>query len=94
MLTQHMFLKLYTYNHMTNLRLLDLAARVTPDQWSQTWQFGQRSLHETLFHLLTVEEEWFQFCQRGTPNWNYRRIGDYPDAESLRVAVRRVSCLS
>lgn len=83
MLAKTMLLKMFEYNHFINNRLLELAANVTPEQWDAPQDFGQRSIHETFFHLLVVQEEWRWLCETGQPIWNYRAISDYPDAASL-----------
>jgi uncharacterized damage-inducible protein DinB len=85
MRSPEMLLKMFDYNYRTNQHLLTLAAKVTPDQWTATLESGMRGLHETLFHLLIVEEEWLYFCEQGTPRFDYRLIGDYADVESLRT---------
>ncbi|HEX2618873.1 MAG TPA: DinB family protein [Phototrophicaceae bacterium] len=85
MLSTTMLLTMFEYNYQTNNRLLDLAAKATPEEWDAPQEAGQRSLHATLFHLLTVEEEWIEFCEHGKPNFDYRNLADYPDVASLRA---------
>lgn len=85
MFSKTMLLTMFAYNDYINRELLDIAAKVTAEQWAAPQDFGQRSLHETLFHLLVVEEEWFYLCEHGTPIWDYRKIEDYPDVASLRA---------
>lgn len=80
-----MLLTMFEFNHVTNNRLLDVAAVLTPEQWTTPLDEGQRSLHETLFHLLTVEEEWGYLCRHKQSRFRYRQINDYPDAASLRT---------
>lgn len=83
MLSKTMFLTMFEFNYVTNKRLLTAATVLTPEQWSTPLDAGQRGLHETLFHLLTVEEEWLYLCRNNLSRFRYRRIEDYPDAASL-----------
>jgi uncharacterized damage-inducible protein DinB len=84
-LSKTMFLTTFEFNHVTNNRLLDIATVLTPEQWSTPLDAGQRSLHETFFHFLTVEEEWIYLCQNKQSRFRYRPIEDYPDVASLRA---------
>jgi uncharacterized damage-inducible protein DinB len=90
MLAPNMILTMFQYGHDTNNRLLDKAAQVTPEQWDARQEADQRSLHETLFHILAVEEEYLALCQHGQPIWNSRSFADYPDAASLRTFSNQV----
>jgi len=85
MLAPTMLLMMFQYSHDTNKRLLDKAANVTPDQWDARQEADQRSLHETLFHIVTVEEEYLSLCQHGQPIWNSRPFKDFPDVASLHT---------
>lgn len=84
MLGKTMLLKMFDYSHATNNRLLDRAVSVTPEQWDLRQDYGQRSLHETFFHILAVEEEWQIYCQHQRAAWDERHIQDYPNVDSLR----------
>lgn len=86
MLSPVILLNWFDYNHEINNRLLDLAANLTSAQWHAHQAFGrQTSLHETLFHVLTVEEEWLSLCESRTPRFGFRSVGSYPDVASLRA---------
>jgi uncharacterized damage-inducible protein DinB len=85
MLGKAMLLLMFRYNYETNNRLLDLAAKVTAEQWDAPQEAGQRSLHQTLFHIMVVEEEWLHLCQCGESIWDTRSFVAYPDAASLRA---------
>jgi uncharacterized damage-inducible protein DinB len=86
MLSQILVLNWFDYNHEINNRLLELAAKVTPKQWDMPHNFGRcTSLRETLFHVLSVEEEWLALCETGTPDFGFRSLDDYPDAASLQT---------
>lgn len=90
MLGANILLTMFQYNHQINRRLLDLAGEVTPEQWDAPQEAGQRSLHETLFHLLVVEEEYLHLCRYGKPIWESRQYADFPNAELLRVFNQRI----
>ncbi|MEO8393615.1 MAG: DinB family protein, partial [Chloroflexota bacterium] len=84
MLAPTMLLTMFQYNHDINTHLINKAAEVTPEQWDAGQEADQRSLHETLFHILAVEEEWLFFCQTTQPPvWGWRPFSDYPDVPSL-----------
>ncbi len=86
MQSKELFLKMFAYNYHINSRLLNLAANLTPEQWDEKQDIGrQSSLRETMFHILTVEEEWFHFCEHGTSKFGFRKFSDYPDVVSLRT---------
>jgi uncharacterized damage-inducible protein DinB len=86
MLGKVMLLTWFDYNHEINNRLLGGTAHITPEQWEAPQTFGRcTSLHETLFHVLSVEEEWLELCESGRPNFAFRSIEDYPDVVSLRA---------
>ncbi len=83
MLSRTILLEMFKYNYDTNIRLLKLAKNITPVQWGEPQPAGQRSMHQTFFHLLVVEEEWVVLCEHGNPRWDYRLIENYSDVESL-----------
>lgn len=86
MLSQVMLHHWFDYNHEINNRLLGLAANTTPEQWNAPQNFGrQTSLHETLFHVLSVEEEWLSLCEQGKPKFGIRLLKDFPHAVSLQA---------
>jgi len=76
---------MYQYSHDTTNRLLDLATKVTPEQWDTPQEAGQRSLHQTLHHLIVVEEEYLHLCQTGHTIWASQPIERYPNATSLHA---------
>jgi len=86
MLSKVMILKMFDYSHHINTRLLDLAAKLTPEQWDEPQDIGRRSsLHETLFHVLIVEEEWLYLCEHEVTRFAFRQIENYPDVAALRA---------
>ena len=84
MLGKTMIVAMYHYNHLTNNRLLDLAGRVTAEKWDAPQEAGQRSLHETAFHMV-VEDEWLHLVRHGEPIWDQLPASDYPDVRTLRA---------
>ena len=81
-----MLLTMFQYGHDTNNRLLNKAEEATPEQWDARQEADQRSLHETLFHIFMVEDEWLDFCQhKAPPVWESRPFERYPDVPSLRA---------
>lgn len=85
MLSTTMLLTIFQYDHDTNNRLIDLAANVTSEQWDAPQEAGQRSLHETMFHILAVHEEWLSLCVNEQPVWGIAKFDRYPNAASLRA---------
>ena len=85
MLGATILMTMFRYDHDKNEQLLALAERVTAHEWSEPQPSGQRSLHETLFHILAVVEEYLVLCETGQATWGARKISDYPDAASLRT---------
>ena len=84
--SKDMLLKMFDFNHHINTRLLRLAANLTPEQWDAPQDIGRcTSLRETLFHVLTVEEEWFYFCEHGITHFGFRSLADFPDVVSLHT---------
>jgi uncharacterized damage-inducible protein DinB len=74
---------MFRYNHDINAGLLELSARLTPEQWNAPQDAGQRSLHQTLFHILAVEEEYLSLIQNGLPIWETQMFDSFPDPASL-----------
>jgi len=76
-------LLLLAYNSWANAQLLDLAARLTPDQLTRDLSTSHRSLHETLTHILAAEWVWLKRCQGSSP----KALLDpkqFPDLSALR----------
>lgn len=90
MLGATILLTMFRYDHDKNEQLLALAERVTPQEWAEPQPSEQRSLHETLFHILAVAEEYLVLCETGEVTWGKRSTADYPDAASLRAFNDRI----
>lgn len=82
-----LLLTMFDFNHSINTRLLDIAAELPLEQWDAPQTIGRAtSLHETYFHIVTVEEEWRIFCETGGKHcWGFRPEADFPDAASLKA---------
>lgn len=72
------------YSHDVNSELLGVCERLSPEQWDAPNSLGLGSLHETAFHVIRVEEEWFELCRTGTPQFGLRALEQFPDIASLR----------
>jgi uncharacterized damage-inducible protein DinB len=85
MYARSLLLTMFDFNHSINTRLLGIAAELPPVQWDAPQTVGRAtSLHETCFHIVTVEEEWRLLCETsGTHYWGFRPEADYPDPASL-----------
>ena len=86
MLSKLILLKMFDFNYQRNTRVLDFAAKLSAEQCNAPQDIGRRtSLRETLFHILTVEEEWFYFCEHGVTNFGNQRLDAFPDVAALRT---------
>lgn len=86
MLAKTMIVTKFEYNYASNKRLLDLAMKVTPEQWADgTMQYSRGNLHTTLYHTLTVEQMWVHMCQHRGVMPALPSIDDLPSAESLQT---------
>ena len=52
------FRLLYAYNHWANVRLLDRAEQLTPEQLHAPNPGGFGSVHDTFVHLMETEFFW------------------------------------
>jgi uncharacterized damage-inducible protein DinB len=76
-------ISLYEYGAWVNGRLLDAAASVTPEQFTQKVLPGFGSLHLTLVHLLGAEVLWFARWQGLSPI-TILAPADLPDVKAIR----------
>lgn len=60
---------LYEYTFWANRRILDAAARVTPEQFIAATPLGLGTLRNTLVHLLDDSIAWRNLCQTGTTEY-------------------------
>jgi uncharacterized damage-inducible protein DinB len=73
---------LYDYYYWATKKILAQAEQVTPEQWSGPPPVGDRSLCETLAHMLDAEAGWRHSCSRPI------EAADFPDAASLAARWR------
>lgn len=75
---------LYEYYFWANRKILDTAARVSPEQFVAVTPLANGSLRNTLTHLLDDSTGWRNLCQRGTKDFfgalNYESV---PTLDSL-----------
>lgn len=78
---------LFDYGYWADRRLLEAAARLTPEQWTAREQITTRDLRDTLVHALDVEWSWrLRLQKRPTEAWGPEaelRPADYPTAADL-----------
>lgn len=83
------FVTLYGYNFWANGRILEAAARLTPEQFTTpVFRSGYRSVRGTLVHMVDVDwlylERW-----RGTSPTTYITEADLPDLLVITVRWQR-----
>jgi uncharacterized damage-inducible protein DinB len=76
---------LFAYDHWANRRLLDAAARVSPESLSKEMQGSFGSLHGTLLHILWGESHWLRFWQDGTRTPAFTPE-EYPTVSALKTS--------
>jgi len=76
-------LLLYQYNQWTDKKILDAAAKVTPEQFLASASFPHGGLRSTLVHALFAGWIWRQRWE-GTSPTNPFKPEDFPTFESLR----------
>jgi uncharacterized damage-inducible protein DinB len=80
---------LFDYGHWANRKLLDVMARLTPEQFARTVDGTHGSVRNTMVHMLSAEWGWLDRCggpERGAP----LKPEDYPTVESLVAGWDRV----
>ncbi len=75
---------LYEYNRWANARLLDVASKLTPEQFSRDLQSSHRSVRDTLAHILAAEWIWLERWKGVSPN-ALLIPSDFPTVESLET---------
>ena len=80
-------LTLFGFNYWANRHLLDVATRLSPDEWAAPSAFTERDLRATLVHTLDVEWSWRLRLQK-RPNAEWApdaelKPTDYPDVATL-----------
>ena len=95
MLATDMLVKRFEHNHSINTRLLDLATKLTPDQWNDpSVTYSRGDIHNILYHIIRVEQGWLYFCEHGKRNPDLPTIEAFPTAESLQTYCEEVHATS
>lgn len=72
------------YNQWANARMLDVASKLSPEQFTTDLQSSHRSVRDTLAHTLAAEWIWLERW-KGTSPKALLAAADFPTVESLRV---------
>jgi uncharacterized damage-inducible protein DinB len=75
---------LVQYNHWANKRILQRAARLTPEQLIQPCWLSQGTLLGTLIHIIDAQWTWRLACQEGLIPTEYITEERFADFQSLR----------
>ncbi len=75
---------LYKYNHWANMRILNAASNLTPEQFLAPASFPHRELRSTLTHILFAEWIWRTRWQGESPAHRFKPE-DFPTLDSLRL---------
>jgi len=78
-------LTLYDYNYWANARVLNAAARVTPEQFSAPANLSHGSLRGALVHTLAAEVVWRLRCQEEVSPAALPSDGEFPTLDALRA---------
>ena len=77
------------YNKWANGRMLDVASKLTPEQFTADLQSSHRSVRDTLAHTLAAEWIWLERWKGASPG-ALLTAADFPTAESLRARWTQV----
>jgi uncharacterized damage-inducible protein DinB len=81
--------RLYAYHYWANRRLLQAAAQLTPEQFTQDVAGSYGSIRNTLVHILSAEWGWLDRCG-GPPRGDRLKAEDYPTLNSVVETWSRV----
>jgi uncharacterized damage-inducible protein DinB len=80
---------LYRYNRWANSRVLEDAAKLTPEQFVRDLQASHRSVRDTLAHILAAEWIWLERWNGVSPK-ALLDPADFPSVESVRTRLEKV----
>src|SRR4030095_11011544 len=80
---------LYRYNRWANSRVMDDAAKLTPEQFVRDLQTSHRSVRDTLAHILAAEWIWLERWKGISPK-ALLDPADFPTVESVRTRLSDV----
>ncbi|MDA1279211.1 MAG: hypothetical protein O3B95_04120 [Chloroflexi bacterium] len=87
--------RLHVYQRESNDRILDVAGRISDEQFTSVIVEGQPSIRDTLFHMFDVIDihfAWFNYARdRIVPTIQESSPRDFPDIGSLRAFAVSVS---
>jgi uncharacterized damage-inducible protein DinB len=75
---------LHDYNRWANLRVLEGASKLTPEEFTRDLQSSHNSVRDTLAHILAAEWIWLERW-KGTSPGSLLDPGDFATIESLEV---------
>ena len=73
---------LYEYTRWADGRGLEVAGKLTPEQWAKDMGSSLKSVRDTLVHLLSGQWMWLQRWKGSSPQGMWSPA-DYPDAAAL-----------
>lgn len=74
------------YHRWATERILDGAAQLSDEQYRAPGAHGARSVHDTLFHMLRVDNVWRSACERPGGPLSPLTPADYPDLATIRAS--------
>ena len=84
---QSKYIVLFSYHWDTNDRLIELAEKLSEDDYKMSSGYGNGSIHEILFHVLRADQAWrlgIETLRQNPP----LDIKDYPDLKSLKTGFK------
>jgi uncharacterized damage-inducible protein DinB len=80
---------LYEYDAWANRRLLEVAAGLTPEQFTRDLGSSFPSVRDTLVHIMGAQRVWLERWQGRTPA-GLPKAEEYPSVESIRARWNEV----
>lgn len=85
---------MYGYNRWATERLLDAAAKLTPEQFLALAASGQREVRDTLVHLVATQRRWLSWWDGSLPAAEAHALNldpaDFPDVAAIRTEWEEV----
>lgn len=85
---------LYGYNQWATQRVFEVAERLTPEQLHAPGNAGHGSVHNTLLHLIDVQQSWLAWWDGSLSAEEAYRLtldpADFPDLAALQAAWEKV----
>jgi uncharacterized damage-inducible protein DinB len=76
---------LFDYNYWARDRILENAAKLTPQQLAEPKPYSRGSVRHTLVHILSAEWIWRTRCQDHASPTSFLAVDDFPSLEPLRL---------